>query len=87
MPAADETESSDTSDDPDQPRPPGVPANDVAPDNARLFTNGFVRLLAMQAAYGFSFSMFFLLPKYLAATGESASFNTCTSGTASSAPR
>jgi len=27
----------------------------------------------MQAAYGFSFSMFFLLPKYLASTGEPAS--------------
>jgi predicted MFS family arabinose efflux permease len=37
---------------------------------ARLFTPPFVRLLAMQAAYGFSFSMFFLLPKYLASVGE-----------------
>jgi predicted MFS family arabinose efflux permease len=38
-----------------------------------LFTRPFVRLLGMQAAYGFSFSMFFLLPKYLAAAGESPS--------------
>jgi len=44
-----------------------------ASETDRLFTRGFVRLLALQAAYGFSFSMFFLLPKYLAATGESAS--------------
>jgi MFS family permease len=36
----------------------------------RLFTRPFVGLLGMQAAYGFSFSMFFLLPKYLAAVGE-----------------
>lgn len=44
------------------PAPPGAPGeSDV------LFTPAFVRLLAMQAAYGFSFSMFFLLPKYLAA--------------------
>jgi MFS family permease len=43
------------------------------PDDDRLFTSGYVRLLAMQAAYGFAFSLFFLLPKYLAATGETAS--------------
>ena len=39
---------------------------------APLFTPPFRRLLAMQAAYGFSFSMFFLLPKYLASVGEPA---------------
>lgn len=37
----------------------------------RLFTSAFVRVLGMQAAYGFSFSLFFLLPKYLATLGES----------------
>lgn len=37
-----------------------------------LLTGPFLRLLAMQAAYGFSFSMFFLLPKYLASVGEPA---------------
>jgi len=42
-------------------------------DDGPLFTGPFVRLLGMQAAYGFSFSMFFLLPKYLAAAGESSS--------------
>jgi len=66
---------------------PSVPANDVTPDadpgaggdadahgeDDRLFSSGFVRLLAMQAAYGFAFSLFFLLPKYLAAIGESPS--------------
>ncbi len=35
----------------------------------RLFSRPFVRLLGMQAAYGFSFSIFFLLPKYLASAG------------------
>lgn len=39
----------------------------------RLFTPPYVRLLGMQAAYGFSFSMFFLLPKYLATAGAPAS--------------
>ena len=39
----------------------------------RLFTRPFVGLLGMQAAYGFSFSMFFLLPKYLATIGETPS--------------
>ena len=53
---------SEGSEDPD-PNEPG----------ARLFTRPFVGLLAMQAAYGFSFSMFFLLPKYLASVGEPAS--------------
>lgn len=43
-----------------------------APGATRLFTPPFLRLLAMQAAYGFSFSMFFLLPKYLASVGEPA---------------
>lgn len=42
-------------------------------DDGPLFTSPYLRLLAMQAAYGFSFSMFFLLPKYLAAAGESSS--------------
>lgn len=41
-------------------------------DDGPLFTKPFVGLLGMQAAYGFAFSMFFLLPKYLAAAGESA---------------
>lgn len=39
----------------------------------KLFTRPFVALLGMQAAYGSSFSMFFLLPKYLAAVGETPS--------------
>jgi MFS family permease len=39
----------------------------------QLFTRPFVGLLGMQAAYGFSYSMFFLLPKYLAASGETPS--------------
>lgn len=43
----------------------------TAPD--ALFTPPFVRLLGMQAAYGFSFSMFFLLPKYLVANGATPS--------------
>lgn len=42
-------------------------------DDGPLFTSPYLRLLGMQAAYGFSFSMFFLLPKYLAAAGESSS--------------
>ncbi|MEP6654365.1 MAG: hypothetical protein ABJA82_13465, partial [Myxococcales bacterium] len=42
----------------------------LQPDH-RLFTPAFVRVLGMQAAYGFSFSLFFLLPKYLATLGES----------------
>jgi predicted MFS family arabinose efflux permease len=45
-------------------------ANDTGePDDDRLFTGPFLRLLGMQAAYGFSFSLFYLLPKYLAASG------------------
>ena len=39
----------------------------------KLFTPAFVRLLGMQSASGFAFSMFFLLPKYLATLGESPS--------------
>ena len=31
---------------------------------ASLFTRSFVALLAAQASFGFSFSAFFLLPKY-----------------------
>jgi MFS family permease len=80
--------SSDDSEDPDQPGvgtapgrasaalrlvqpPPAVITSEG--DDGPLFTRGYVRLLGMQAAYGFSFSMFFLLPKYLAAAGESSS--------------
>jgi predicted MFS family arabinose efflux permease len=81
MSTAEESSDPNDSDEPDQPgaalgrafpsmtSPP--PANDVGQD--RLFTPAFVGLLGMQAAYGFSFSMFFLLPKYLATTGETAS--------------
>jgi len=56
--------------------PAAAKADADAHDTARegpLFTRPYLRLLAMQAAYGFSFSMFFLLPKYLAAAGESSS--------------
>jgi predicted MFS family arabinose efflux permease len=51
------------------PLPAAAPVR-VSEDAGRLFTRPFIALLAMQGAYGFSFSMFFLLPKYLAATGE-----------------
>jgi MFS family permease len=54
---------SDPPEEPDQPR--------VGPEPDVLFSPAFVRLLGMQAAYGFSFSMFILLPKYLAAAGAS----------------
>ena len=68
----------ESSDDPDP--NPGSPLAPSAPRSASgqtaaarpLFTPPFMRLLAMQAAYGFSFSMFFLLPKYLASVGEPA---------------
>ncbi len=75
-------ETSETPEEPDQPasaRPsssgeagrPAITAPGAEPELAgRLFTRPFVGLLGMQAAYGFSFSMFFLLPKYLAAVGE-----------------
>lgn len=53
-------------------RPAPVPTSASA-DDGPLFTSPYLRLLGMQAAYGFSFSMFFLLPKYLAAAGESSS--------------
>jgi len=49
-----------------------LPTPVVASVSQPLLTPPFLRLLAMQAAYGFSFSMFFLLPKYLASTGEPA---------------
>jgi MFS family permease len=42
--------------------PPALTARDA------LFTGPFLRLLAMQAAFGFAFSVFVLLPKVLAAT-------------------
>ena len=42
---------------------------DKAGQTDRLFTRPFVALLGMQAAYGFSFSLFFLLPKYLVTAG------------------
>jgi DHA1 family inner membrane transport protein len=52
----------------------GAPANDNGEGTdddhrggARLLTPPFVRLLVMQAAFGFAFSVFFLLPKVLAA--------------------
>lgn len=73
----------DSSEDPD-PNPGGSLASpettgagsavvgEPPPVAERLFTRPFVSLLAMQAAYGFSFSMFFLLPKYLASVGQSA---------------
>ena len=56
-------------------QPPPAVLSDGQKDHegAPLFTRPYVRLLGMQAAYGFSFSMFFLLPKYLAAAGESPS--------------
>jgi predicted MFS family arabinose efflux permease len=38
----------------------------------KLFSRPFIALLGMQAAYGFSFSLFFLLPKYLAGAGATA---------------
>lgn len=41
----------------------------VGVSDDELFTPPFVRLLGMQTAYGFSFSLFFLLPKYLATVG------------------
>jgi MFS family permease len=51
----------------------GRPRPELQPQlDDRLLTPAFVALLAMQAAYGFSFSMFYLLPKYLATTGETA---------------
>ena len=54
--------------------PPAAATADAADaDQGPLFTRPYLRLLAMQAAYGFSFSLFFLLPKYLAAAGESSS--------------
>ena len=69
--------SADSSDDPDQratatqatprPPPPIMSVSASERDGDQLFTTPFVRLLCMQSAYGFSFSMFFLLPKYLAA--------------------
>lgn len=37
----------------------------VAPVPARLWTAGYVRLLAVQMAFGLSYSAFLLLPKYL----------------------
>jgi predicted MFS family arabinose efflux permease len=49
----------------------GPPRSDAEGD--RLFTRPFVGVLAMQAAYGFSFSLFFLLPKYLATLGDTPS--------------
>ncbi|MFW5876436.1 MAG: MFS transporter [Myxococcota bacterium] len=39
---------------------------------ARLWTAPFVRLLLVQTCFGLSFSVFFLLPKYLTETGASA---------------
>jgi len=51
---------------------PPAPGAAFVSTSQPLFTPPFLRLLAMQAAYGFSFSMFFLLPKYLASTGEPA---------------
>jgi len=64
----------DSSDDPDPNPGPSLaaPSGASRPLAEPLFTPPFVRLLAMQAAYGFSFSMFFLLPKYLASVGEPA---------------
>ena len=49
------------------PAPSGAVRGSAPSD--RLLTGPFLRLLALQAAYGFSFSMFFLLPKYLATAG------------------
>jgi len=64
------------SENPEDPEPEPRGAVSTAPadplEGKRLFTPPFLRLLAMQAAYGFSFSMFFLLPKYLASVGEPA---------------
>ena len=77
----DSTEAVESSEDPDQQRgaspqrgavAPGVRANEAVGEGP-LFSRAFVALLGMQAAYGFSFSLFFLLPKYLAALGESPS--------------
>ena len=53
--------------------PPSTVPGPAPGDDGPLFSPPFLRLLGMQAAYGFSFSMFFLLPKYLAAAGESPS--------------
>jgi len=54
--------------------PPPPPFGRASPrEDDALFTRPFLGLLGMQAAYGFSFSMFFLLPKYLATLGEGAS--------------
>jgi len=63
---------SESSEDPEPSFRPFAPTGDglSPPQSGKLFTPPFVRLLAMQAAYGFSFSMFFLLPKYLATVGE-----------------
>src|SRR3569832_1821059 len=64
------------SENPEDPEPEPRGGVSTAPadplEGKRLFTPPFLRLLAMQAAYGFSFSMFFLLPKYLASVGEPA---------------
>src|SRR4051812_36272947 len=56
-----------------EPSPAVAKADAIDPENLPLFTRPYLQLLGMQAAYGFSFSMFFLLPKYLAAAGESSS--------------
>src|SRR5262245_60221345 len=49
-------------DDPEDDDPP------VRPPDGALLTPPFVRLLATQAAFGFSFSVFLLLPQVLAAS-------------------
>lgn len=46
-----------------------LPAPVSASDAARLWTAPFVRLLVVQTCFGLSFSVFFLLPKFLAGTG------------------
>src|SRR4051812_20921813 len=49
---------------PVEPAPAGRGALAVAPTT--LWTPAYLRLLGIMAAFGFSFSLFFLLPKYLA---------------------
>lgn len=43
--------------------PPPTPAPDAASE--RLWTWEFVQVLLVQVTFGFAFSSFFLLPKYL----------------------
>src|SRR5262252_4332851 len=52
----------------DDDQPPGRPPPPARATSDALFTPPFLRLLAMQAAFGFAFSVFVLLPKVLAAT-------------------